>query len=112
MRLIIWFNWKLPSEFFSLGPFFALGLIMPHAEWTKLLLDKRAQMAGCLVFALWWGLLWNGEYLGFIKKHQDMFHWPLAPDASLALQPSRILEHIDWLTYKVVVTLAAIWSVA
>eukprot|EP00929_Paragymnodinium_shiwhaense_P109290 TRINITY_DN75696_c0_g1_i1.p1 TRINITY_DN75696_c0_g1~~TRINITY_DN75696_c0_g1_i1.p1 ORF type:complete len:562 (+),score=61.63 TRINITY_DN75696_c0_g1_i1:89-1774(+) len=106
-------NWSPGEEYFSLGPFFALGVLMPTREWTALLLNKKLQILGCLVCAAYVGLPWNMTYRAWLDKYSLIAgHWPIEPMPSLAFTPARIVENAGWFAYKLMGTFGVIWFVA
>eukprot|EP00929_Paragymnodinium_shiwhaense_P074551 TRINITY_DN38160_c0_g1_i2.p1 TRINITY_DN38160_c0_g1~~TRINITY_DN38160_c0_g1_i2.p1 ORF type:complete len:434 (-),score=22.92 TRINITY_DN38160_c0_g1_i2:102-1403(-) len=103
-----------PSEYLGLGPFFAFGLLAPTREFTRLLLDKRLQLAGSLtIVALYCAAAWLPSHRSWLEANKVMLeaHW-MAFDASRAFHPARLGEHALLLLYKAVATFSIMWLIA
>eukprot|EP00929_Paragymnodinium_shiwhaense_P013142 TRINITY_DN121007_c0_g1_i1.p1 TRINITY_DN121007_c0_g1~~TRINITY_DN121007_c0_g1_i1.p1 ORF type:complete len:627 (+),score=40.04 TRINITY_DN121007_c0_g1_i1:94-1881(+) len=101
------------SDYFALGPFFALGLLMPAREWTTSLSSKKLQLLATFIVVAYYCGLWNHTYGAFFYDHRRIgAHWPIAPSPALALTPSRVLENLGIFAGKSIVTLAVAWFVA
>eukprot|EP00929_Paragymnodinium_shiwhaense_P016800 TRINITY_DN12543_c0_g1_i3.p1 TRINITY_DN12543_c0_g1~~TRINITY_DN12543_c0_g1_i3.p1 ORF type:complete len:540 (-),score=49.91 TRINITY_DN12543_c0_g1_i3:566-2185(-) len=101
------------SQYFCLGTYFALGLVLPSREWTQLLTNKNLQMAGLAGCTIFFGAVWFEPYNDFLHEHQAIIgHWPVPPDRSLAFSPSRLLEHMLWLSYKAFAMFSIVWTIA
>eukprot|EP00929_Paragymnodinium_shiwhaense_P116043 TRINITY_DN8528_c0_g1_i1.p1 TRINITY_DN8528_c0_g1~~TRINITY_DN8528_c0_g1_i1.p1 ORF type:complete len:555 (+),score=73.91 TRINITY_DN8528_c0_g1_i1:91-1755(+) len=100
------------SECFALGPFFALGLVLPHRRWTELLRSRRLQTIALFALAALYGGLLNPTYRAWLQESFIDNHWPTATNVSQTLKASRLAEHCFWFLYKVSASLAVIWVVA
>eukprot|EP00929_Paragymnodinium_shiwhaense_P062664 TRINITY_DN31296_c0_g1_i1.p1 TRINITY_DN31296_c0_g1~~TRINITY_DN31296_c0_g1_i1.p1 ORF type:complete len:536 (-),score=106.52 TRINITY_DN31296_c0_g1_i1:118-1725(-) len=107
--------WYFPSsEYFALGPFFAFGLLAPSREFTKLLINRKLQVAGSLtIVAMYCAAAWAPSYRSFLEANKPALegHWIL-PDGARAFQPLRLGEHVFWMLYRAVAVFSVMWFVA
>eukprot|EP00929_Paragymnodinium_shiwhaense_P008298 TRINITY_DN11224_c0_g1_i1.p1 TRINITY_DN11224_c0_g1~~TRINITY_DN11224_c0_g1_i1.p1 ORF type:complete len:581 (+),score=64.30 TRINITY_DN11224_c0_g1_i1:60-1802(+) len=106
----------VPSySYFNLGPYYALGLILPVSEWTRLVRVPSLQWIAYIGF---WGMyqvpLWVvPAYQNWVEQNRNIaLNWPTYMDASRAFTISRLAEHLFWFVFKGIPTMSSIWILA
>eukprot|EP00929_Paragymnodinium_shiwhaense_P001201 TRINITY_DN10141_c0_g1_i3.p1 TRINITY_DN10141_c0_g1~~TRINITY_DN10141_c0_g1_i3.p1 ORF type:complete len:522 (+),score=38.24 TRINITY_DN10141_c0_g1_i3:76-1641(+) len=100
------------GDYFSLGPYFALGLFLKTEQWVTLLADTKLQVAGGVALFTLYALVWQPTYNEWLHSQQIEHHWPLPFERSRAFHPAFLAQHLAWFAFKGFATFGAVWSIA